>query len=148
MEEKRVLFSRGYMIPHYDFRLENVSYHFIADSIRSLIESKYLDKLKGWDLYFTIVFADDRTNSMEKGIVMGPSRNTYDKIMSYGIHLPSSQIVSSAYPFMEFCKFFFETLADFLYTKFSITKEEIRSIEKQVSECFSPINGKVLCKPI
>ncbi len=148
MNQKRVFFYQGYEIPKYSFRLENDSYHFIADNIRNLIESKYLDKLKGWDLDFIIVFADDRSNSMEKGIVMGPSRNTYDKIMSYGIHLPSSQIISNAYPFKEFTKYFFEAITDFLYTKFGIAKEEVQVIEKQVDESFSPINGKVLCNPI
>lgn len=148
MEEKRVLFSQGYMIPNYEFRLENVSYHFITDNIRNLIELKYLDKLQGWDLYFTIVFADDRTNPMEKGIIMGPSRNTYDKIMDYGIHLPSSQIINSNYPFGEFAKYFFDAMTEFLYVKFGIAREEIKTIEKQVAEFFSPINGKVLCNPI
>ncbi len=148
MKEKRVLFSQGYMIPKYGFRLESESYLFIAESIRNLIESKYIDKLKGWDMYFTIVFADDRNTPMEKGIVMGPSRNTYDKIMDYGIHLPSSRIINNPYPFKEFSKYFFEAITEFLYTKFGIAKEEIKTIEKQVDESFSPINGKVLCNPI
>ena len=148
MEEKKVIFCQGYMIPKYGFHLETESYLFIAESIRNLIESKYLDKLKGWDLFLDIIFADDRTNLMEKGIVMGPSRNTYAKIISYGIHLPSSRITSSSYPFKEFSKYFFEAITDFLYTKFGIAKEEIKMIEKQVDESFSPINGRVLCNPI
>jgi hypothetical protein len=148
MDAKKVLFSQGYMIPNYGFRLEPVSYHFIADCIRDLIESKYVDKLKGWNLYFTIVFADDRTEPMEKAVVMGPSRNTYDKIMDYGVHLPSSRIIESSYPFSEFSRYFFEAMTDFLHTKFGIVKDETKAIEKQVVESFSPVNGKVLSNPI
>jgi hypothetical protein len=148
MNEKKVLFSQGYMIPNYGFRLETVSYHFITDGIRNLIESKYLHKLKGWNLYFTIVFADDRTIPMETAIVMGPSRNTYDKIMDYGVHLPSSQIIQSTYPFKEFSHYFFDAITEFLHTKFDIDKDELKAIEKQVTEGFSPINGKVLCNSV
>jgi hypothetical protein len=148
MQEKRVRFSAGYMIPKYSFRLETKPYLFIAESIRNLIESKYANKLKEWELHIIIVFADDRFDPMEKGVVRGPSRNTYDKIMSYGIHLPSSRIISDACPFKKFSLFFFETITDFLCAKFGVSKAEINGIEQQVNACFSPINGKILCDPI
>ncbi|WP_373232580.1 hypothetical protein [Cohnella sp.] len=74
------------------------------------------------------------TNSQTKIVeVKGPSRDTRNKILTWGLWLPYEEIVRNDDERQAFIMYFFESIK-MLFAKYDVTAEEISIVERQVRD--------------
>ena len=106
-EYAKFFLTDNYFIPDYGFKIPKDVFDCLYEGIYDILKKEALEKISQWALQINISFSlVDKENSMVKG----PSRNNAEKIVSFGIHLPSEKISKSQNQLSTFIEYFFDGL--------------------------------------
>ncbi|MFA1642853.1 hypothetical protein AB5N96_08300 [Chryseomicrobium imtechense] len=110
--------------------------HKIDLEIRSALNKKIISELKltskeqEFKYINLMVTTNSTTNKVE---VKGPYFNRKNEIINWELWLPFKEITSTASQEIPYLKFYFDALV-MLFEKYEVEEDQIRSIQKEISE--------------
>jgi hypothetical protein len=124
------LFSFSYMvvIDNREYDVPDALKEYLRPQLNIAIRSNRPPKYDGWNLFITSLYSDKIEEQFK---VMGPSRDTRNKVASFGLHIDCHHVENAPRPSTEFVNVLFDALEELYREKFKMENPRLATLRAE-----------------